>query len=425
MNRTFVTLLSLIFVVAPVWVVGDELKLPQLQLRVSLQPEQGVTGQQHRLRLEVLTSTWFRGAPKLPTLQLDGVVTLPPEGFANNFTVRENGQTFAGQAYEYLLFPQRSGLIRVPSLAVSVWSVSEEGQPLAAQTLYSEVLNFQVETVPGHSPTEPLLVAESVSMDEHYEPLPERLEPGDAVIRHVSIRAEGTPGMLIPPVAAGVEDGVELYQAVLNVSGKHHRGQLIGLRNEQLTYILPHSGDIELGELTLRWWSSQTNRLETLRLPARTITVHPTGNAEAEFSHDWLIIPILLLGGIIVWLVLDKRITIRRDRYQQQHAERKKRNLHLKLLKHCQNQEVLPLLVALYEWKDHYFYEEEFPEPLADIVKIMNNNCFGNTQPGNSKQREEIPFDRLYQLLKGLGVKKRNEKFKSVGLTVLYPRDSE
>lgn len=397
--------------------------MPQLKLRLSLQPEEGVVGQQHRLRLELLTSTWFYRAPELPSLQLDGVVVLPPQGFATNFTSREGGRTLAGQAYEYLLFPQRSGLIKIPSFSVTIWPSAEDGRPLPAQTLRSESLVLQVKTVPGQPPAQPLLVAEAVTLEEHYDQLPERLLQGDAISRRIDIHAQGIPGMLIPSLEIEKKAGESVYRAPLKVSDQYHRGLLAGERSEQLTYVLQHAGEVRLSAITLRWWNSKTQQLETLRLPERILQVL-SRPGKAEPASGWWLYLVPLAMVLIVLLVLIALIELlrrggRAERWQQwrQHRQElaEKRQLRRQLLQSCRSREAAPLLRGLYRWRDRYGSGGSGPKPLESAVGKLKRAYFSGDGCAN------IPYEQLHKKLQKLSAGKATTVAKPADLPPLYP----
>lgn len=273
--------------------------------------------QPQRLRLALLTSSWFSKAPQLPVLELPGVVVLQPRGFASNFSRRIKGRTFAGQAYEYLLYPQRTGLVEIPSLAVQLWPVSEQGQPLAARTLHSAPRAILVEPLPADGDVifeESALVAEQISVTAQWQGEmgsdDQPLQSGDAINRQVEIKVPDLPGMLIPPLNVPAVPGTRLFRQPLAVDEQHQRGELLGRRVELLTWVLLEPGIVELPALRLVHWQSSREQWQHTELAGRTVQVGAGGradNTDEIAERHWarwplvVAIAVAVLAGIASW----------------------------------------------------------------------------------------------------------------------------
>ncbi|MGY8736200.1 MAG: hypothetical protein ACKVIW_01630, partial [bacterium] len=101
----------------------DLLESGRVQIRVHIDPNEGqgiVVGQQTRLLIEILTDSRFSRAPQYPELTIQGAISLLPEQMGTNFTEPIDGTTFSGQRRGYVIFPQRTGTLSIPSLEIPV-----------------------------------------------------------------------------------------------------------------------------------------------------------------------------------------------------------------------------------------------------------------------------------------------------------------
>ena len=115
-----VSALAFLVVEAVSAMMPDELvREGHVRIRVRTDPaEQVVIGQQTRFFVEILTDTWFSEAPAYPELTIPGSIALMPESLGMNFTERIDGVTYSGQRRSYVIFPQRTGPLEIPSLPI-------------------------------------------------------------------------------------------------------------------------------------------------------------------------------------------------------------------------------------------------------------------------------------------------------------------
>jgi hypothetical protein len=98
----------------------------------------------------------------------------------------------------------------------------------------------------------------------------DQLKAGDAVIRTVTIKAEGTPAMLLPPQDFAAIDGLTLYptQPVLQDKTDRRTDVLTATRVDSATYMLQRTGDYLLPAIDIRWWNVDAGKVELAHLDA-------------------------------------------------------------------------------------------------------------------------------------------------------------
>ena len=110
-----------------------------------------------------------------------------------------------------------------------------------------------------------------------------QLKVGDSVTRIVTVRAEETPAMLLPPLTFPAVDGLAVYPAQPSLEDKTEgrTDALTARRTDSATYILQRAGSYVLPAVDVRWWNADEGRVETAHLEAVTMQVAVSPAAEA------------------------------------------------------------------------------------------------------------------------------------------------
>ena len=293
-----------LLLILPLWLNAAE----DLMIRAQFLSAQGyahetdqalepVVGERVTLAVDVLTKTWFTKAPRFPHLKIRDAINLKAQAFATNFSERIDGSNYAVQRREYTIFPQRAGQFVINGVEVDVWTADQNGTASAKRSLRSKPLLLLVQPLPargsdpdetaGSLPATAGLVATGVQIEQSFSSALDQLKVGDVVERRVSIRASGTVGMLIPPIAWADVDGAKQRSLSTLVDDKINRGEFEGLRRETRQYTLLNEGDLYLPPLQLDWWDGQQWQLS--ELPEKILyAVKPGRYPELSRLSSWL-----------------------------------------------------------------------------------------------------------------------------------------
>lgn len=264
-------------------------------VEVALKPLDGFINQAYRLTIDLYTSTWFAEAPAFPEITIEDVIVYQQKGFKTNLNRKVRGETWSGQRQEYFLFPQKPGAFEVPALEVTT-RVGQQGTPVSLMT---EALVFKADYVPGVA--EMIIVADDLSLKERWTS--EDLRAGDALERRIEMTADGTLGMLIPPLRPGPLKGVQIQQGQPRVNEKTQRGEMQAERLEHWIYHFPRAGTYTLPAVELRWWDLGSGQLQMARLEEKTIKVgiNPALVVRRPLFRWLLVAGLLVLAGLGVY----------------------------------------------------------------------------------------------------------------------------
>ncbi len=256
------------------------------------------------MTVDAVSTTWFTAPPAYPQWEMPGAVIVNSESQNLALQYREKGKTWAGVRREFLLVPQKTGKLQLPRSEIVLTPALTDSK----QTVSVSSAPFTVELPAGATDIDRFLPATRLQLTETIEPdVLENLKTGDAIVRKVTIEADGVMATFIPAINSGdVPQGLELYASrpeVSNVSTA--RGDFIGgKRTETFTYMAHDAGSYTLPGIQVKWWNLQTKAFETATLPPVTFSVAAAANAGDEARLQQSIVSRLTdnLGSILLGL---------------------------------------------------------------------------------------------------------------------------
>lgn len=266
----------LLLLASPLWAAE-----PQLKVQVQLVPGAAVVvGEQLQVQVDVLTDTWFTAGATLPALKLAGARVQAPSSEAEHTTQTISGQMFYGMRYRYRITPNIAQAFTVPALTVS----AQPGQATAPLKAQSAPLIFTATQPPGFAPGEPVLVASGLRLRQTLSAAD--LKVGDSLARTLTLQADDTPGLSLPPPPLAPIKGLRAYPQAPSISNLDDgRGAITGgQRIDRLVYRVEQGGHYTLPAISVKWWDSRNHRLQLAQLPALTFEAQASSAYTPTFS---------------------------------------------------------------------------------------------------------------------------------------------
>lgn len=266
----------LLLVTGPLWAVE-----PQLRVQAQLVPGNDVVvGEQVQLQVDVLTDSWFTAAADLPPLQLPGARVQAPDGEAEHLNQVIEGKTFYGMRYRYRITPAVARTFEIPALTVQ----AQPGQATAPLSAQTAPLSFQATQPPGFDPGETVLVADGLRLTQTLTPTP--LKVGDTLTRTLTLQADNTPGLSLPPPGQAEVKGLRRYpQSPIISNLDDGRGHISGgQRIDRQVYRVEQAGHYQLPAISVKWWDSRNHRLQVTRVPEVSVEAQAASAYTPAFS---------------------------------------------------------------------------------------------------------------------------------------------
>lgn len=140
-------------------------------VRTELKPDTVWVGQQATLTMTVLGLNGWAQIPDLSTIEIPGCYVIPMGDNRTRVQETINGNGYTGQQYTLKVYPQRSGVIEIPSFILQAelktWGYNAKAEQ---HTLQTESQSFHAQLPKGADPSLPLIVTTDFSVAQEWEP---------------------------------------------------------------------------------------------------------------------------------------------------------------------------------------------------------------------------------------------------------------
>lgn len=256
---------------------------PKVMARASLQSTEAVVaGQQVRLTIDALTTTWFTKAPVYPDIKVPNAIVTPLDERSQNFNETIDDEKWFGVSHTYVITPTGDGDVTIPPLELTLYPGQSDG-PVKATT---QPTTLKVKPLARSAGSENRLVSTDVQLKQTLDRNVEDLKVGDAITRTIEIQAVGAQGMRIPPVTFPAIKGLAIYPKPGSVDDhiKDREGVFGSTRTDAATYVVQTAGKYLLPEVTVEWWNPASGKSETTSIPALEFKAATNPNYNTEFS---------------------------------------------------------------------------------------------------------------------------------------------
>ena len=355
-------LLPLLLLVLYPWSAGAA---DTVRVRASLAQKDAVwVGQKVTLQLTVLTSTWFSHEPTVHLPQVSSVALFEKPIVKRPESDSIDGETWSGIYLEFFVFPLRPGEHVIPSFPIRATPALPGGTPQEVEVQTPE-LRLIAKLPPGAEDFTVLITTTELTVDERWEPQIGPAKVGDAFTHVVRLQAPDVVGMALPPLPELKLNGLGIYPKAPEVHDQLSRGDLIGERQEAVTYICEKPGTYTVPSIVIPWWDVDEQQLKRAVLPAVTFTVAPNpALASAEGGSDALATarsPLLTWGaiaGLGVLILVAVSVWLWRQRLSQhwhawsRHRAESETGLFARLQQACHSGNATQTFSTLMLWLD-------------------------------------------------------------------------
>ncbi|MDE5460334.1 BatD family protein [Bradyrhizobium sp. CSS354] len=264
---------------------------PEPVVKVTIDPPRVVVGQPATIHIVVLAPNYMTSPPELPGFQVRNAVTRQLQSVNTN--EQRDGVAYAGVQFEYAIYPQEPGSYAVSGQKAHIKYAAEPPATREVDVTLPDV-SFEAFIPDAAVELQPFLSAGKLTVEQEVKRSSDQLRAGDAVTRTVTIRAEGTPAMLLPPQSFATIDGLRLYPAQPSLEDRTdgRTDVMTSTRIDSATYMLERPGDYVLPAIDFGWWNVGSGKVETVHLDVvpLKVAVNPAalGTAPAGgSSRSW------------------------------------------------------------------------------------------------------------------------------------------
>lgn len=401
----------------------------------------------------------------LDPLQVDDAVVQKVS--ETQFQKNIGGKNYQVVEIIYSLFPQASGKLQIPALRFFAYETSNSryggfsnrGNRIVRST---DAKTIDVMARPANIDLDNWMPASSISLNQQWSSPLDQLKVGEPLTRTIIITAKGLTGAQIMPLSFSESDDYKIYPDQPQLDDNADASGVTGIRRESFALVPNRPGEITLPAVTVRWWNSRKQRMQTAkldpvalqvaaaevskinpyssalataaqvnRLSQETVPVAPKSLIEELRSSRLLQISLisnLLLAALlsIVWLRRSSTPAPRTDLSGLNSARLELKQLLTNIERAAWKSDLAPLRDSLLAWGRCIFPQQKI-KTLAEIASLLDDvqlqqqfDLLDQALYNNTEQQPDLKL--LVSLVRNAIVpKSKNQTSANVELKPLYP----
>ncbi|WP_338399614.1 BatD family protein [Persicobacter psychrovividus] len=253
---------------------------------VHISKKEVVVKQGIQVKVTAYSPTWFAEPLTFANLQVEGA-------FIQSFSKtvpgikKIKGKQYSTLEFYYILFPYREGELTFPELTIKT-KIPKEGEYKGTPTtLKTKPLKIKVKPNPGQ--TGQWIVANHLTISDHWSKDLSNLKVGDVVDRTITLRAYGTLPSFIDEAPVAKVDFANIYPHAPKFFDQRTDRQVNGKRVDKYSYLLEKDGEFTIPPVEVKWWNPSTNKFYHKKLSQRKLTVNKNEDlASLQYLKDSL-----------------------------------------------------------------------------------------------------------------------------------------
>ncbi len=204
-------------------------------------------------------------------------------GEDRNYNTELNGVGYVVTERKYAIFPQKSGVITIDPLMLTAEIATKtrprfngffNRQMTQTKRVLSKAITLNVKAAPAEFTGKRWLPAEHLYIEEKWSGDTDTMALGEPLTRTLTLLAKGATVAQLPEMQNGSEIAqLKTYPDQPVLKEKKQADGLISLREEKIAYIASKAGSFTLPAIEIPWFNTQTQTMEVVAIPERTVTV--------------------------------------------------------------------------------------------------------------------------------------------------------
>jgi len=214
-------------------------------------------------------------------------------GEDRSFDTVRDGRRYQVVERRYLVVPQASGSLKIPSVLFSgkvpdgrrsqsmfddmfgngLGSLGRRFQSSRLVRARSSEMTLQIQEIPPGMNSDTWLPAREFTLTETWSIDSLDVQVGEPVTRTVTMQAKGLTGEQLPELSISDNDHVKVYPDKPTITTEFDGSWAVGRREQKLALVPTTPGHLTIPEIRIQWWNLEENRTEEAVLPARDLTV--------------------------------------------------------------------------------------------------------------------------------------------------------
>jgi len=265
-------------------------------VRAEVTPKTVAVGEPVELTVTVLVPTWFTRPSVYPTFELANAITRLPDDSSYSLRERVGNDSWSGIVRSYEILPLFGATYKLDGQSISISYANPGSDPVIVEVAVPEVI-FQGSVPTGAEALSPYIAGNSLKLSLSVEGDTDDLAVGDALVLNYVAELEGLPAIFLPPLVTDLSfEGVSVYADAPDLyDGQPSR------RSEKLTLVFDAGGDFVVPDVTLGFWNTESNSIDSATLEGFAISVAgplvAPLNSTVAAERQWMLWAFVVAGS--------------------------------------------------------------------------------------------------------------------------------
>ena len=354
MNRLSINLVLCVGLLIPLVINAQENEV-RADVTASLEQQDAYwVGQQLTINLDLKTTGFSFSNTHFNLPEVKNAFLMQTDTTTIKLSEQKEGQDWQIIRYPLALYPQQSGLLKIPPIDVRFSTSAGYGSTVKAFEFQTGPLELTVTLPPGVDEGEMVVSTPSFQLDHEWQGAPETAKTGDAFTLTVKRRASDISAMLMPALPVYETNGLAVYPQAPDVKDETERGSLVGERIDTNIWVAEKAGNYTIPGIRFQWWDPVQQELKQQVIPGIKLEIEPGPNdspvadndLKTEAPSDQPLAWLMLLMAVILSGMLWRRSA----KAQDVEGLIDEKTAFATLQKACKNNQADKTHSALYAW---------------------------------------------------------------------------
>lgn len=208
----------------------------------------------------------------------------------NQYQKQINGINHLVVELKYAVFPETSGELIIPTLRFNA-VIPDNRDPYSSSFfsrggkrlfLNSDEKKIAINPKPATYGAGEWLPTTAVSLSERWSRPLSELTVGEPITRTILFSAQGLTAAQLPPLEINAGDGIKIYPDQPQLDNDVNQDGVMGTRLESVAMVASSDGNINIPDITVKWWDTTNNQVRETVLEGKTLSIQPAENTAVE-----------------------------------------------------------------------------------------------------------------------------------------------
>jgi hypothetical protein len=212
----------------------------------------------------------------------------------NQFRKRIGNRDYIVVEMAYAVFPQTSGKLDIPAIGLSAYQVGNNSQNSFFRSRGNQLIRnteskiIDVMAKPAHIDADQWMPSSQLQLNQQWSSSLDQLVVGEPITRTITISAKGLTGAQIQPLSLTPSNNYKVYPDQAQLDEQVDSNGVTGIRRESLALVPNRQGEIILPEISVRWWDTVHQRMQTATLEAIRLDIGPAPSDSGTNTDSYL-----------------------------------------------------------------------------------------------------------------------------------------